>query len=125
MQTITEYMKEKYDKREDKDNIFCVGISYPEFRSFLVEYLLGPDFFIVDPIGPTQVNEVILYAILEKYSKRYKKELREVKRRENAYYIWHNTRGNADEYWLAQRNGYVTNVKLPRWLGRILCKKGN
>ena len=39
--TITEYMKKKYDNREDKDNIFGVGITDAEFRRFSIEYLLG------------------------------------------------------------------------------------
>ena len=74
--TITEYMKKKYDNREDKDNIFGVGITDAEFRKFAIDYLLGEDWFIVDPLGQTQVNEIALEQILTKYSRRYKKETR-------------------------------------------------
>ena len=74
--TITEYMKEKYDNREDKDNIFGVGITDAEFRQFAIDYLLGEDWFVVDSLGQTQVNEIALAEILSKYSKRFKKEIK-------------------------------------------------
>lgn len=81
--TISEYMKEKYDNREDKDNIFGVGITDAEFRKFAIDYLLGENWYVVDPLGQTQVNEIALAEILSKYSKRFKKEikpLRSIKR---------------------------------------------
>lgn len=71
---IAEFMEEKYKNRKDKDNIFCVGISDAEFRGLIIDYLLGEDWFVVDPLGQTQINEIALYEILDKYSKRYKKE---------------------------------------------------
>lgn len=72
--TLTEFMGERYKNREDKDNIFGVGISDTEFRTFIIDYLLGEDWYVVDPLGQTQINEIALYKILEKHSKRYKKE---------------------------------------------------
>lgn len=77
--TITEYMKEKYENREDKDNMFGVGITDAEFRKFAIDYLLGEDWYIVDPLGQTQINEVALEEILTKYSRRYKKETRKIR----------------------------------------------
>lgn len=74
--TLTEYMNKKYSEREDKDNIFRVGISDAEFRRFIMHYLLGENWYVVDPLGQTQVNEIALYNILEKYSRRYRKERR-------------------------------------------------
>lgn len=71
---LTEFMSERYKNREDKDNIFGVGVSDAEFRQFIINYLLGEDWYVVDPLGQTQINEIALYQILEKYSKRYKKE---------------------------------------------------
>ncbi len=71
---ILDYMKEKYDNREDKDNIFGVGISDAEFRAFAIQYLLGEDWYVVDPLGQTQINEIALYEILEKYSKQFRRE---------------------------------------------------
>ena len=73
---LTEFMEERYKNREDKDNIFCVGVSDAEFRKFIIDYLLGEDWYVVDPLGQTQINEIALYEILERYSKRYKKELK-------------------------------------------------
>jgi hypothetical protein len=72
----TEYMKLKYQNREDKDNMFGVGISDAEFRKFAIDYLLGANWYVVDPLGQTQINEIALDEILTKYSKRYKKENR-------------------------------------------------
>ena len=73
---LTEFMDERYKNREDKDNIFGVGISDAEFRGFIIDYLLGEDWYVVDPLGHTQINEIALYEILEKYSNRYRKERR-------------------------------------------------
>ena len=72
--TFTEFMSERYKNREDKDNIFGVGVSDAEFRQFIIDYLLGEDWYVVDPLGQTQINEIALYKILEKHSKRYRKE---------------------------------------------------
>lgn len=72
--TLTEFMRERYKTREDKDNIFCVGISDAEFRAFIIEYLLGEDWYVVDPLSQTQVNEIALYEILKKHSSQYRKE---------------------------------------------------
>ena len=69
-------MDERYKNREDKDNIFGVGISDAEFRKFAIDYLLGEDWYVADPLGPTQVNEIALKEILKKYSRQYKKECR-------------------------------------------------
>ena len=74
--TLTEFMDERYKNRKDKDNIFGVGVSDAEFRTFIIDYLLGEDWYVVDPLGQTQVNEIALAEILSKYSKRFKKEIK-------------------------------------------------
>ena len=71
---LTEFMEERYKNREDKDNIFGVGVSDSEFRQFIIDYLLGKDWYVVDPLGQTQINEIALYEILEKHSKQFRKE---------------------------------------------------
>ena len=78
---LFDFLKEKYDNREDKDNIFGVGISDAEFRAFIIEYILGKNWYVVDPLGRDQINEIALHEILEKCSKRYKKELKEFRKR--------------------------------------------
>jgi len=79
--TLTEFMNERYKNREDKNNIFGVGVSDAEFRKFIIDYLLGEGWYVVDPLGQTQINEIALYEILEKYSKRYRKECKGRKER--------------------------------------------
>ena len=76
---LTEFMSERYKNREDKDNIFGVGVSDAEFRQFIIDYLLGEDWYVVDPLGQKQINEIALYKILERYSKRYKRECKRQK----------------------------------------------
>ena len=76
---LLEYMSEKYKNREDKDNIFGVGISDKEFVDYIIEYLLGKDWYGVDPLGGNQINEIALYEILNKYSKQFRKEQRKRK----------------------------------------------
>jgi hypothetical protein len=77
---LTEFMDERYKNREDKDNMFGVGVSDAEFRTFIIDYLLGEDWYVTDPLGQTQINEIALYEILKKHSKRYKKEYRSRKK---------------------------------------------
>ena len=72
--TLVDFMSERYKNREDKDNMFGVGVSDAEFRQFIIDYLLGEDWYVIDPLGQTQINEIALYKILERYSKRYKRE---------------------------------------------------
>lgn len=72
--TLTEYMNDKYQNREDKDNIFGVGITDSEFRKFIIDYLLGSDWYVVDPLSQNQVNEIALFDILNRHSKKFKKE---------------------------------------------------
>ena len=74
--SLHEIMSHKYKNRKDKDNIFGVGLTDAEFRMFIIDYLLGNDWHVVDTLSQTQINEIALYEILEKYSKRYRKETR-------------------------------------------------
>lgn len=74
--SLTAFLQKKYDERNDKDNMCCVGITDIELKHFLIKYLLGDDYCVVDPIGETQVNTVILIDILRKYSTAYQKERR-------------------------------------------------
>ena len=78
--TLTEFMDERYKNRKDKDNIYGVGLSDAEFRKFIMDYLLGEDWYVADPLGQIQINEIALYEILKKYSKRYRKECKSRKR---------------------------------------------
>lgn len=74
MENLHDYMDEKYRNREDKRNIFGVGITDKEFVDYTIEYLLGKDWYVVVPLGRTQINEIALQDILLKHSKRFRKE---------------------------------------------------
>lgn len=80
--TYLSFIKNKQQNRPDKDNIYAVGITDEEFKHFLIKYLLGDNYYISDPVGPEQANQIILEEILSLYSKDFKKELKK-NRKEN------------------------------------------
>lgn len=45
------------------------GISDSEFRKEIIDYLLGKDWYVEDPISKNQINVVALYEIQLKYKK--------------------------------------------------------
>ena len=71
-----DFIKEKESKREDKDNSYCTGITDKEFVHFIIKYLLGEDWYVVDPLGHEQLNQIALEEILDKYSKEFRKEIK-------------------------------------------------
>lgn len=81
--SLHEVMDYKYKTRKDKDNIFGVGLTDAEFREFIIDYLLGKDWYVADPLSQTQINEIALYEILERYSKQYRKEHRKWLKEQN------------------------------------------
>ena len=40
-----------------------------EFRNVITDWLLGMDYYIVDPVSPSQANKIILEEIMHKYPK--------------------------------------------------------
>lgn len=71
-----DFIKEKESKREDKDNIYFTGITDREFVHFIIKYLLGDDWYVVDPLGHEQIIQIALEEILDKYSKEFRKEIK-------------------------------------------------
>ena len=76
MQTFTDWL--------ENDSIDC-GIMSPPMEaekalSFLTDYLLGENWYVVAPISPKQVNTNIAHEILWKYSKRYRKEWKQYRK---------------------------------------------
>lgn len=69
-----DFIKEKESKREDKDNIYCAGVTDREFVHFIIIYLLGENWHVTDPLGHDQINQIALEEILYCYSKRFRKE---------------------------------------------------
>lgn len=75
-----DFILERERSRKDTGNIYCTGITDEEFITFITEYLLGEDWYVVDPLGHNQVNQIALEEILYKYSKKFRKELSNYKR---------------------------------------------
>lgn len=77
---------------EDKE------ISSKEAINGLCDYLLGEDYYIVDPVHGTQANAIIVDEILCKYSKKYRKE--------RAAYVFNRDGGKEIRIF-----GHVINIK--------------
>ena len=62
-------------------------MSDTEFRHFIIQYLLPENWYVANPIGQSQVNEIAINEILTKYSKKFRREhkkfLKELRGREN------------------------------------------
>lgn len=61
---------------EDKENTKKIGLTDAEFRSIIIDYLLGEDWYVADPVPHVEANEIALHQILERYSKKYRKQKR-------------------------------------------------
>ena len=64
------------EEHNDKLNIFPPSMDAQTAVNFLCEYLLGEDFYIPYPASRGQANTEIVWEILERYSKRFRKEIR-------------------------------------------------
>lgn len=62
------------NKTINKDNIFAPPISDREALMFIKDYLLGEDWYSYNPIHYEQINTEMVFEILMKYSKRFRKE---------------------------------------------------
>ena len=71
------------DKDKTKEEISYGGISDRTALNILARYLLVEDYYIADPVGQTQANAIIVDDILQKYSSKYRKELRQEKNLED------------------------------------------
>ena len=70
-ETLTEWLR----KRQE-DNIFCPSMKAEEFVEFIKDYLLNEDWYTVNSVSTEQVYTEILIDVLDRYSKKYKKEKR-------------------------------------------------
>lgn len=73
---FSEWIKEHYNK----DNMCPPVLDPQEALDILQKYLLGEDWYIVDPITTGQANVNVVEEILYKYSKQYRKEIKQQKR---------------------------------------------
>ncbi len=69
------------DENWEKDNMFPPCLDAQLAIDFLCNYLLGEDYYIVNPLCTAQANCEIVHDILYKYSKRYRKEYKKRVRR--------------------------------------------
>lgn len=68
------------DKNWEKDNMFPPSLDPQTALDFLQEYLLGEDYYIVNPMPNIQANCEVVHDILYKYSKQYRKERKQWQR---------------------------------------------
>jgi len=69
-----EWNKERYNNRENKDNIFPIGIDDRKFVEIITNIFLGSDWYTPNPISHNQVNEEVLEEILFKITRKTSKE---------------------------------------------------
>lgn len=68
------------DENWEKDNMFPPSLEPQTALNFLQEYLLGEDWYIVNPLTTGQANCEVVHDILYKYSKKYRKEIKKRKK---------------------------------------------
>jgi hypothetical protein len=61
-------------KNDDPNNIFCPPMNGQVAVNMLMDYLLGEDYYVSDPVCTEQVNTEAVYDILLKYSPKFRKE---------------------------------------------------
>ena len=79
MANILKWLKEQ-NETVNKGNIFPPPLEPQMAIDYLKDYLLGEDWYTVNPISQEQINTEIVFEILFKYSKRFKREYKTMKR---------------------------------------------
>ena len=75
------------DNNWRKDNIFPPALEAQEGIKFLQKYLLGEDWYIVNPLSSAQANCEVVHDILYKYSRKFRREMKRKKYRKWEKYI--------------------------------------
>lgn len=70
------------DNNWEKNNMFPPALEGQKALDFLKQYLLGEDWYSVNPISTKQINCEVVHDILYKYSKKYRKEIKTRERKE-------------------------------------------
>lgn len=63
------------------NNLFPPELEHIKAINMLVDYLLGEDWYFVNPVNAKQGNVYILHAILMKYSRKYRREVKKYRKR--------------------------------------------
>jgi len=69
---FTKWLKEECEK--DNYNILPPKLDDRQALLFLQNYLLGEEWYVVSPLSHEQVNTELVFDILIKYSKKFRKE---------------------------------------------------
>lgn len=72
--SFTEWLK--LENAKDPDNILPPELNFEKAIYFLKNYLLGEDWYVNYSGSAKQINTDIVYNILRKYSKKFRKELK-------------------------------------------------
>ena len=67
---FTQFIEDSYIKDSDCPPF----LDSQKAIDFLCDYLLGENYYIINPISTTQVDADIVFDILKKYSKKFRKE---------------------------------------------------
>lgn len=78
--TFTEWYLSECVK--DKENLLPPPLPYDLGIHFLKQYLLGEDWYVNYPGSGEQITTDIVYAILDKYSKKFRKEFKKALKEE-------------------------------------------
>lgn len=70
----------KTESQKDPDNMLPPSLDYESAVVFLKNYLLGEDWYVTYSGSAEQITTDIVYCILEKYSKKFRKELKRAKK---------------------------------------------
>ena len=92
----------KLENSKDPDNILPPGLDFEKAIYFLKDYLLGEDWYVSYSGSAKQITTDIVYDILKKYSKKFRKELKTYEKRVNNERKWRNVRtliGNKKMAW--------------------------
>ena len=89
---VVEFIDRLKKRREDQmkllpkeRDIFPIETSAQDAIHILCQGLLGEDWYIVDPMGSSQANTIIVDEILYKYNKEYRKEAKRYRKINRKY----------------------------------------
>jgi DNA replication initiation complex subunit (GINS family) len=65
-------------RNEDPENIFAPPMKAQDAVDMLMHYLLGEDWYSVNPVSTEQINTEAVYDILMKHSRRFRREEKQI-----------------------------------------------
>lgn len=80
MEKYTDILARKDEECDGGYVMFIPSVPAQEAIHILTNYLLGEDYYIINPLCNEQANAEIVADILYKYSRKYRKELRDIRR---------------------------------------------